>query len=138
MLDQVLALVFEVVGEHKLQFGVEVGSVRSIKLLLSDAAQYKAEKDAFAERERAAKAKAESLKAYLQNALQGDAYKSTRVNISYRKSSSVVVDDVLNLPPRFVKFKDPEPDKIAIKEAIKNGEEVNGARIENNVSIIIK
>lgn len=108
------------------------------KNLLSDAAQYKAEKDAFAEREHAARAKAESLKAYLQNALQGYAYKSTRVNISYRKSSSVVVDDVLSLPPRFVKFKDPEPDKIAIKEAIKNGEEVNGAHVENNVSIIIK
>jgi hypothetical protein len=108
------------------------------KNLLSDAAQYKAEKDAFAERERAARAKADSLKRYLLDALQGDKYKSTRVNISYRNSSSVVVDDVLNLPPRFVKFKEPEPDKMAIKEAIKNGEEVNGAHIESSQSIIIK
>lgn len=108
------------------------------KNLLSDAAQYKAEKDAFAERERAARAKADSLKRYLLDALQGEKYKSTRVNISYRNSSSVVVDDVLNLPPRFVKFKEPEPDKMAIKEAIKNGEEVNGAHIESSQSIIIK
>lgn len=108
------------------------------KNLLSDAAQYKAEKDAFAERERAARAKADSLKAYLLDALQGDKYKSTRVIISYRASSSVIVDDVLNLPPRFVKFKEPEPDKLAIKEAIKNGEQVNGARIESSQSIIIK
>lgn len=108
------------------------------KNLLSDAAQYKAEKDAFAERERAARAKADRLKEYLRDALQGDKYQSTRVNISYRNSSCVVVDDVLNLPPRFVKFKDPEPDKVAIKDAIKNGEEVRGAHIEANQSIIIK
>jgi outer membrane murein-binding lipoprotein Lpp len=108
------------------------------KNLLSDAAQYKAEKDAFAERERAAKEKAERLKAYLLDALQGEAYKSTRVNISYRSSSRVIVDDVLNLPPRFVKFKDPEPDKNAIKDAIKNGEAVNGAHVESCQSIIIK
>lgn len=108
------------------------------KNLLSDAAQYKAEKDAFAERERVARAKADRLKAYLLDALQGDKYQSTRVSISYRNSSCVVVDDVLNLPPRFVKFKDPEPDKLAIKEAIKNGEAVNGARMESSQSIIIK
>lgn len=108
------------------------------KNLLSDAAQYKAEKDAFAERERAAKDKAERLKAYLLDALQGEAYKSTRVNITYRNSSRVIVDDVLNLPPRFVKFKEPEPDKNAIKDAIKNGEAVNGAHVESCQSIIIK
>ena len=105
---------------------------------LSDAAQYKAEKDAFAEKERKAKAAAERLKAWLADALQGDAYKSTRVSVTFRNSSRVVVDDVLNLPPRFVKFKDPEPDKVAIKEAIKNGEEVAGAHIESSQSIVIK
>ena len=108
------------------------------KNLLSDAAQYKAEKDAFAERERAARAKAERLKEYLLDALQGEKYKSTRVNISYRNSSCVVVEDVLNLPPRFVRFKEPEPNKAEIAAAIKNGEEVNGAHIESSQSIIIK
>lgn len=108
------------------------------KNLLSDAAQYKAEKDAFAERERAAKAKAERLKEYLQSALDGEKYKSTRVNISYRNSSRVVVDDVLDLPPRFVRFADPEPNKTEIMAAIKSGEDVRGAHVESGVSIIIK
>lgn len=108
------------------------------KNLLSDAAAFKAEKDAFAEKERKAKDAAERLKAWLADALQGDAFKTTRVSVTFRSSSRVVVDDVLNLPPRFVKFKDPEPDKVAIKDAIKNGEEVAGARIESNQSIIIK
>lgn len=108
------------------------------KNLLSDAAAYKAEKDAFAEKERKAKEKAERLKLWLGDALQGEKYSSARVSVTFRNSSSVVVDDVLNLPPRFVRFKDPEADKVAIKEAIKNGEEVNGARIESKQSIIIK
>lgn len=109
-----------------------------VKNLLSDAAQYKAEKDAFAEKERAAKAKAERLKEFLQNALQGEAYKSTRVSISHRSSSRVIVDDVLDLPPRFVRFADPEPDKKEIMAAIKAGEEVAGAHMESSTSIIIK
>ena len=108
------------------------------KNLISDAAAYKAEKDAFAEKERAAKAKAERLKEYLTDALQGDKYKSTRVNISYRKSERVIVDDVLQLPPQLVKFADPEPDKTAIKNAIKAGEAIDGAHIESATSTIIK
>lgn len=108
------------------------------KNLRSDAAQYKAEKDAFAEKERAATAKADSLKQFLIDALQGEKFKTTRVSVSYRRSESVVVDDVLNLPPSFVKFAAPEPDKTAIKQAIKNGEEIRGARLESNQSVIIK
>ena len=108
------------------------------KNLLSDAEQYKAEKEAFAEKERAAKAKAERLKQYLTDALQGERYKSTRVNVSYRKSERVIVDDVLSLPPRYVRFSEPTPDKSALKTAIKNGEEVYGAHIDLVQSTIIK
>lgn len=108
------------------------------KNLLADAAAYKAEKDAFAEKERRANANALRLKEYLAAALQGEKYKTTRVNISFRSTPCVVVDDVLNLPPRFVKFAEPEPDKVAIRQAINNGEEVNGAHIERKQSVIIK
>jgi hypothetical protein len=108
------------------------------KNLLSDAEQYAAEEAAFKKKKQQAQAQAERVKAYLLDALQGEKYKSTRVNISYRSSNRVVVDDVLNLPPRFVRFADPEPNKTEIMAAIKNGEEVNGARLESSQSIIIK
>ena len=108
------------------------------KNLLSDAEQYAAEEAAFKKKKQTAQAQAERVKAYLQDALQGEKYKSTRVNISFRNSPRVVVDDVLNLPPRFVRFPAPEPNKTEIAAAIKNGEEVNGARIESSPSIIIK
>lgn len=109
-----------------------------IKNLLSDAEQYKEEKDAFAEKERAAKARAEKLKEYLRDALAGEKFKTTRVNVYYSSSNRVIVDDVLNLPPRFVRFADPEPDKKEIMAAIKAGEEVVGAHIESSQSIVIK
>lgn len=108
------------------------------KNLLSDAAQYAAEEQAFKQKRLKAQAQAERAKAFLLDALQGDKYKSARVNISYRSCPRVVVDDVLNLPPQFVRFAEPEPKKTEIAAAIKNGEEVRGAHIESGVSIIIK
>ena len=108
------------------------------KNLLSDAEQYAAEEAAFKKKKQQAQAQAERLKAYLLDALAGEKYKSTRVSISYRNTPRVVVDDVLNLPPRFVRFAAPEPNKTEIAAAIKNGEEVNGAHLESNQSIIIK
>ena len=108
------------------------------KNLLSDAAQYAAEEQAFKQKKQKAQAQAEKLKALLQDALQGNKYKSARVSIHYMSSSRVVVDDVLNLPPRFVRFASPEPNKTEIAAAIKNGEEVNGAHMESNVSMVIK
>ena len=108
------------------------------KNLLSDAAQYAEEEAAFKKKKQRAAAQAERLKQYLLDALSGEKYKSTRVSISYRSTPRVVVDDVLNLPPRFVRFSDPEPNKTEIMAAIKNGEDVNGARLESNQSIIIK
>lgn len=108
------------------------------KNLLSDADQYAAEEASFKKKKLRAQAQAESLKRYLLDALGGEKYKSARVSISYRNTPRVVVDDVLNLPPRFVRFADPEPNKTEIAAAIKAGEEVSGARLESNQSIIIK
>ena len=108
------------------------------KNLLSDAEQYAAEEAAFKKKKLQAQAQAERLKVFLRDALQGDKYKSTRVSISYRTTPRVIVDDVLNLPPRFVRFAAPEPNKTEIAAAIKAGEEVNGAHIESSQSIIIK
>lgn len=108
------------------------------KNLLSDAEQLKAEKDAFAKREKIAKNKAESLKAYLDSALCGGNYKTTRVTISYRSSEAVVIDDIYKLDENFVKYSEPTADKDAIKKAIKAGLEIEGAHIESRSNISIK
>ena len=59
--------------------------------------------------------------------------------ISYRKSDSVDIFDMDKLPKEYIKVKTEEkPDKVAIKDAIKSGEKINGAKIVTNYNIQIK
>lgn len=54
---------------------------------------------------------------------------------------SVVIDaeDINDIPDTFLKFKDPEPNKAAIKEAIKNGLDMSGiAHLETKQSLRIR
>lgn len=109
-----------------------------IKNLTSDAEALKAEKQAFADRQKAAENKAESLKKWLTEALAGEKFKTTRVAVSFRKTKSVQVEDIWKLDDSFVKYAEPTPDKAAIKKAIEAGQEVAGATLVENVSCSIK
>lgn len=63
------------------------------------------------------------------------------IKVSTRKSESVSLDDESLLDKKFVKVEvitKQSPDKRAIKEAIKSGEEVKGARLCTNYSLQIK
>ena len=109
-----------------------------IKNLLSDAAGIKAEKDNLAQRQKAAENKANNLKKYLAGYLAGQKFSTSRVAISFRKSESVNVQELEALPKEYLKYKDPEPDKTAIKAALKAGKEVPGAEIVQSQNIQIK
>jgi hypothetical protein len=134
----------EIVDSDKLQdlqlaFDEKVEGIACwIKNLLSDAAAIKAEKDALAEREKACKNKAESLKNYLSSVLSGTKFKSPKVSISYRKSESVEVVDVTRVPEEFLKYAEPTVDKTKVKEAIKNGMELKGVSLIEKQNIQIK
>ena len=108
------------------------------KNLTSDAEAYKAEKDKFAERQRVAENKAESLKKWIDHALSGSPFKTTQVEIKYRKSKQVVIDDLSAINETYLKFAEPKPDKTAIKNAIDSGAEVAGCHIEEKQNISIK
>lgn len=59
--------------------------------------------------------------------------------ISYRKSDSVDVFNFDELPEEYIKTKiEKNPDKIAIKNAIKDGKSINGAKLVTNYNIQIK
>ncbi len=109
-----------------------------IKNLKADAAMYKAEKNAFAERQAEAERKAESLTIWLKNALGGQKFKTEKTEVNFRKTTKVEVLDIWELNEDFVKYSDPTPDKVAIKRAIKAGEEVKGAKLIDDISISIK
>ena len=108
-----------------------------IKNLIADAESYKKEKEVFVQREKAAKNKAESLKRYLEMALGGEKFKTSKVSISYRKSEIVEIDEIEKLSDEFIKI-EKKADKTAIKAAIKEGAEIVGARIVENNNIQIK
>lgn len=108
-----------------------------IKNLNADLLALKAEKDAFAEREKQTKAKIESLKNWLSGALNGNPMKTTKVTVSFRKSESVEIEDEAIIPKKYLRIKKVvEPDKSSIKEALKTGK-VKGCRIvvKNNIQI---
>lgn len=118
----------------------ESGEIIWYKNLLADAEALKAQKNAFAEREKAAKAKAESLRDFLSRYLNGKKFESAKVAMSFRKSEAVEFDAkcIGNVPEEFLKFKDPELDKVAVKKAIKAGETVPGCELVARQNLQIK
>lgn len=110
-----------------------------IKDLKSDADQLKKEKMAFAERQKIAERKCESLTRYVSGVLSGQKFKTAKVEASWRKSEVVIYDgDIANLPEKFKKYADPELKKTELKKALKDGEEIDGARLEQRSNLQIK
>lgn len=109
------------------------------KNLLSEAQAYKAEKDVFAEKQKRAENKAESLKKYLDSALQGSKFDTVKVSVSYRKSTSVDVTDIDKLPEEYRKvITIASADKVEIVKALKSGATIDGAELVENNNIQIK
>ena len=114
-----------------------------IKDLKAEAEALKAEKQALAERQKVAENKMESLKKWLAYALQGEKFKTPKCAISFRKSEAVEVTDeglnnLMKEHDELLTYKAPEPNKTAIKQAIKDGLNVAGVQLVQNTSTIIK
>ena len=114
-----------------------------IKDLKAEAEALKNEKQALAERQRVAENKAESLKKWLAYALQGEKFKTPKCAISFRKSEAVEVTDeglnnLMKEHDELLTYKAPEPNKTAIKQALKDGLNVAGVQLVQNISTIIK
>ena len=116
------------------------------KNLCSDAEAYKKEKDSLAEKQKAAENKAESLKKWIDNACNGNQFKTTKVDIKYRKSETVDIEDenafvdwaMRTENDDLLKYSAPTPNKTAIKQAIKSGLNVECASIQQKNNINIK
>lgn len=110
-----------------------------IKNLRSDALAFKVEKDSFAEREKAAIAKADSLERYLTQILDGEKFSTSKCAVSFRKSVQVDIMDEYAIPAQFkIQTVTIRPDKNAIKAFLKEGHEVSGCRLIENQNIKIK
>lgn len=109
-----------------------------IKNLKADAEALKAEKDAFAQRLKAAENKMESLKQYISGYLEGTPFESAKVKVSFRKSESLEISEDATIPDEYLKFKAPDVDKVELKKAVKAGLQLEGVAIVENHNIQIK
>ena len=110
-----------------------------VKNLESDAAAYKAEKETFAAREKQATEKAKRLKEWLATACSGEKFSTTRCAVSFRSSECVEILDGATIPEEYVRVTiKKEPDKAAIKEALKTGTEIAGCQLATKINTNIK
>ena len=112
-----------------------------VKNLKADAQALKAEKDAFARRQKQAENKAEALSRYLMDALNGEKFSSNRCSVSFRHTQKVTLDEgytIYDIDTHFVRMKEPELDKTAIKKALEDGTPIAGVHMEDGLSMTIR
>lgn len=115
-----------------------------VKNLTAESKAISDEIKALTERKKTLENKAERIKQYVSDALNGDNFSTSKVSVSFRKSKRVELD------PRFIewamsmgkdellRYKDPEVDKNAIKNWLNTGGESSYARLVDNVTMMIK
>lgn len=113
-----------------------------IKSLESEAQAIKTEEKRLKERREAKERKAERLKDYLKFSLLsvGDSkFETARCVLSFLTSKQVIVSDMEKLDKAYVKERvEYTADKTAIKKAIENGVEIDGAYIEEKKNLQVK
>ena len=120
-----------------------------IKDMKAEAAAVKEEADKLTARKKALDNKIESLKAWLLIALDGEKLKTPRCNVYQTHSQRLVIvgeekDFIAWLernaenPQDYIRYKEPELRKDEIKKVLKNGTEVEYAKLEETESVVIK
>ena len=118
-----------------------------IKDMKAEAAAVKEEADKLTARKKALENKMEGLKAWLLMALNGEKLNTPRCKVYQTHNQRVVIDDekalidmfmATSLGEKFLRMKDPEIDKTALKDSMKQGYEYEFAHLEETESVVIK
>ena len=118
-----------------------------VKDLSYEAQMVKEEADKLTARKRALDNKISALKMWLLMALEGQKLKTPRCSVYQTHSQKVVIDDekalidmFMSSPfgEKFLRMKDPEIDKNALKDSMKQGYEYEFAHLEETESVVIK
>ena len=116
-----------------------------IKNLKAEVEAIKNEEQTLAARRKADENKIERLKSYIAYIMHSQPLRTPRVAITYRNTPVVKVDDesefikwARNSAEQYLRYREPEINRTAVKKALDNGETVPGAHIESSVSTIIK
>lgn len=114
-----------------------------IKDLRAENEAIKSEKQKLDSRRKVNENKIESLMGWLNYALNGTKFKTGKCAISFRTSECVEVSEeglnnLINGHADLLTYKAPEPNKTAIKQALKDGLTVEGVELVRNTNVIIK
>ena len=120
-----------------------------VKDLKAEAAAVKEEADKLTARKKALENKIESIKAWLLMALDGEKLNTPRCKVYQTHSQRVaIVGDEKDLiawlernaenPQDYIRYKEPELRKDEIKKALKDGKEIEYAKLEETESVVIK
>lgn len=116
-----------------------------MKNLEGDILAIKTEIDRLTAKKKALEHNIKSMKATLQTAMETTGkvkFKTELFSFNIQKTTpSVIIDEqyIENIPEEFLRYKDPEIDKIAIKEALQKGKNLDGiAHLEQGTSLRIK
>ena len=118
-----------------------------VKDLSYEAQMIKEEADKLTARKKSLDNKITGLKNWLLYALAGEKLKTPRCKVYQTHSQRVVIDDEKALidmfmtspfGEKFLRMKDPEIDKTALKDSMKQGYEYEYAHLEETESVVIK
>ena len=118
-----------------------------IKDMKAEAAAIKEEADKLTARKKSLDNKIDGLKTWLLMALDGEKLSTPRCKVYQTHNQRVVIDDekalidmFLSSPSgeKFLRMKDPEIDKTALKDSMKQGYEYGLAHLEETESVVIK
>lgn len=112
------------------------------KSLLAEAEAIKKEAANLTARAKAKESRATQLEGLLTQVLAGAKFETPKCKINYRKSTAIEIEDeakfIESAPEQYLTIKKPTVNKTAIKEAIKAGIDVEGAKLVERSNIIIK
>lgn len=133
----------EQIEQLQMTFESKVENIgRWIKNLASEVEAYKVEEKRLATRRKANENKIASLKQYLETCMSGKTYKSPTVQITWRSSASVDVDmnELMKYDDcdSYLKYTEPTPNKLAIRDVLKNGGSIPGCKLVTSENMQIK
>lgn len=113
-----------------------------IKNTEAEAEAIEAEEDKLAARRKKLENKAKRLREYIINSMKennDEPLKTARCEVRIKDNEKTDITDLESIPEEFIKVKvEKNPDKTAIKKAIKAGQTVPGAQIIINTTLTIK
>ena len=116
------------------------GYAMVLKNIESDIAGIKAEEKRLADRRKATESNLARIKGNMTDALltvEGNRVKTEKFTFSFRKSTSVQIENDATIPPQFIKV-EKTISRSELAKALKAGEQIEGAQLIENQSLSIR